>query len=267
MIHPSERSQLPSTCHPPRHAKRRKRQHVSHPPKQNQRPIRPGTGPLILHQRARDGNTHQCPEAGHEVRDPVRLAVVLDPAHPRHAHGRQADGRAGPEPEQRCERHDTHFVSIRGQPQPQNEGAAAQRRGTHGVEGADPVGHVAWENAAGDGARVKHGVEQEGRLQAQAAADRVGGDVRVGDEDGKLDEEDGENGDGELGVAQQAEVHIQLRVLVVRDALAEEDVGDEEEDQGDEGDDAHGPGETDARGEVLDDEGEADASQAAGRAG
>lgn len=101
--------------------------------------------------------------------------------------------------------------------------------------------------------------------------DGVRGDVRVRDEDGKLDEEDGERGEGVLWIAEGGEVDgaagPDAGVLVVGEAILHERDGEAAHGEADEGDDAGGPGEADLGREVEDDDGEEDAAEAAGGAG
>lgn len=95
--------------------------------------------------------------------------------------------------------------------------------------------------------------------------DGIGRDVRVGDEDGKLDKKDGEGSESILGIAKGFEVDgtadTGAGVLVVRESLLHKADGDAAHDEAYEGDDAGGPGEADLRCEVKDDEREHDASE------
>lgn len=101
-------------------------------------------------------------------------------------------------------------------------------------------------------------------MSGHTGVDGIRRDVRVGNEDGEFDKEDGEGGESIFGIAKGFEVDgtadASAGVLVVRQSLLHQADGDTAHDKADEGDDASGPGEANLWSQVEDDEREHDAS-------
>ncbi|KAF4504213.1 hypothetical protein G6O67_008391 [Ophiocordyceps sinensis] len=214
---------------------------------------------------AADGDAEQAGKGDDGVAGGVVAAVVLRLAHAADAHGGDADAGAASEAEEHREGHDTGARVAERQPHAQAGDEGHQDGEEARVEGPDHVGVVAGQGPAEDGAGVHDGQQVEGKRLAEALVQGIGGDVGQGDEEGELDEEDGNGGEGKGHLAKDAKVGPGRGVRGGRQTRAYEQDAQQAADEADEGEDARGLGVADAVEERRQHEGEDDAADATGR--
>lgn len=257
---------LPSRRIYPRRRESRQTTRITHAREQDQPPITP-----LIHRQdlPRDRDSRQRPKTDDRVARRVVPPVVLCLAELPDTDGRQAD--VGPAREAEEDRVDNDQSDVAAGREPEGEGGdEAQRDGDdHGVVATEAVGDEAGEPAAEEGAGVEDGEDLVGEGGGDAVVERVGGDKGEWYEEPPFDEEDADGGEGEDGVAEDAEVGEGVGELHLGggETGADKEVADGDEEQGYEAHDPGGPGEADFGKQRLQHEGEDDAADAAAGGG
>lgn len=190
---------------------------------------------------------------------------MLRPTQPPNTHRSYAHIAPAREAKQHRKQHQPRRVPTRRQPDPETRHDGQDDHEKVDIEWPDLIPPVARQCTPKRARRVQNRQDLERERGTEPLGTRIRRDVRNGDEERKLQEENPHGREEEGPVPEDAEVRVGARVVRGRETAPDEEVGRAGEQQAQEGEDADGPAPAQLGEQRLEHQRENDAADGAAR--